>query len=109
MARTYETIKAPFPQEIADIVKQIGSRKRTVVVVTEPAGVPEALYSYWDGGSRDEYRAWNTKGQPINLPISGAPQFTQQQPKWVSQSGDVLVNYGSFCGKPMVPRITFYE
>lgn len=109
MSRTYETLAAPFPQQISDILSRIGSRKRKVTIVTDTAGIPEALYSYWDGGSRDEYRAWNAQGQPISLPISGAPQFTQQQPKWVPQVGDVLVNYGTFCGKPSTPRITFYK
>ena len=109
MSRTYETIAAPFPQQIADILTRIGSRKRKVSIVTATAGTPEALYSYWDGGSRDEFRAWNANGQPIALPISGAPLFTQQQPKWVPESGDILVTYGTFLGKPSTPTITFYR
>ena len=104
-----EKMVAPFPPHVKQILERIGSRKRKCTVYTQDAGKPEALSSYWDGGSRDQYRAWNSVGQSLNIPVSGAPGFTQKQPDWVPQAGDVLVCYGTFCGKEATPSITFYK
>jgi hypothetical protein len=104
-----EKMVAPFPPHVKQILQRIGSRKRKCTVYTQDAGRPETLYSYWDGGSRDEYRAWDARGVEIHLPISGAPGFTQKRPDWGPQAGDVLVCYGTFCGKEATPSITFYK
>jgi hypothetical protein len=104
-----DLVAAPFNPTIKGILDAVGCRKRKALVRQSAAGTPEELYSYWDGGSRDEYRAWDMYGTPINIPVSGAPGFTQKQPAWVPQAGDTLVRYGTFCGKPSTPSITFYK
>lgn len=104
-------MKAPFPQNIADLLARVGSRKRKAYVKYD-APIPThgiKLASYWDGGSRDEFAAFTASGQAIALPISGAPQFSKEEPAWIPQSGDVLVEYGTFMGKPSTPSITFYK
>lgn len=102
-------IAAPFPEHIRKYIDRVGSRKRKAYVYEERAGTPISLYSYWDSGSRDEYRAWDAQDRPINLPVSGCPGFTQDRGKWTPQPGDVLVEYGTSIGKPATPRITFYR
>lgn len=99
---------APFPEHVKKYLDRVGTRKRKCVVTEDKAGTPITLYSYWDGGSRDEYCAWNRNGQAITLPISGAPGFTQPRAPWTPEAGDVLVEFGTFCGKPATPRVTFY-
>jgi len=104
-----EMLTAPFPPEIATIMRRIGSRKRKCFVIRTPAaGSSRRLHSYWDGGSRDEYRAWDAQGVEIHLPINGAPMFSAQRPEWGAQAGDVIVEYGTSCGKPAAVRVTFY-
>ena len=104
-----EKLVAPFPPHVKQYLDKIGTRKRKCTVYTQDAGRPEALYSYWDGGSRDQYRAWDKDGREIHLPISGAPGFTQKQPDWGPQPGDVLVAFGTWSGKEATPTITFYK
>jgi hypothetical protein len=104
-----EKMAAPFPPHVKQYLDKIGTRKRKCTVYTQDAGRPETLYSYWDGGSRDQYRGWDKTGKEIHLPISGAPGFTQKQPEWVPQSGDVLVTFGTFMSKEATPSITFYK
>lgn len=100
--------KSPLPAHLKALLDRIGCRKRSCYVREEAAGSGMRLRSYWDGGSRDEYRAYSRSGEAIALPISGAPGFTPEPREWVPQAGDVLVNYGTFCGKPSTPFITFY-
>lgn len=100
--------KAPLPAHLKALLDRIGCRKRSCYVREESAGTGMRLRSYWDGGSRDEYRAFTSSGESIHLPISGAPGFTAEPAEWVPKAGDVLVNYGTFCGKPSTPFITYY-
>lgn len=102
-------VSTPFTPEVKRFMDRVGSRKRSAYIVEMEAGTPVTLYSYWDGGSRDEYRAWNAQGQEIDIPVSGAPGFTQPRGAWTPQVGDVLVSYGTFLGKPSTPHITFYR
>jgi hypothetical protein len=104
-----EKMVAPFPQHVKQYLERIGSRKRKCTVYTEDAGRPWVLYSYWDSGSRDQYRAWDARGVEIHLPIGGAPGFTKTPSAWTPQRGDVLVTFGTFMGKPATPSITFYK
>lgn len=104
-----ETVKAPFPAPYASLLTKLGYRKKTVWVSKGTAGKPVVLRSYWDGGSRDLYAAFNSSGQSINIPVGGAPQFTPEPEAWVPSPGDVLVSYGAFQGKPATAHITLYE
>ncbi len=99
---------SPLPENLKRLMDRVGSRKRSCYVREEAAGKGMRLRSYWDGGSRDEYAAWDANGSPIALPVSGAPMFTPEPSEWVPSAGDVLVNYGTFMGKPSTPFITFY-
>jgi hypothetical protein len=107
----FETYVAPFSSNIKSLVDAVGSRKRKVFVSTCKAGAPEYFRSYWDGGSRYMYRAWNAEGQelPIHAYVSGAPGFTPEPKPWLPQAGDVIVRYGTTLGKPAAPSITFYR
>lgn len=108
MPATMHKLASPFPADIARILERIGSRKRSAYLTEIPAGSARTLYSYWDGGSRDEYAAWDASGQPIALPIAGCPGFSAPARAWTPAAGDVLVEYGTFMGKPATPRITRY-
>lgn len=98
---TYTTIKMT-----KELRRLTGSRKRQATVketdkVTLSGG-------YWDGGSKDEYYAWD-KGFTSLRPLSttGAPQFDQREVPVVELTDDVVVvRMGWFCGKPVTP--TFY-
>ena len=99
-------ISAPFPADVKAILERVGTRKRKCYVDETPAGREMRLRSYWDGGSRDIYRAFDAQGQRIDISVSGAPAFTAEPAPWVPQAGDVLVVTGHFCGKESVPHIT---
>ncbi len=99
---------SPLPAHLKALADRVGSRKRSCYVSERPAGVGMRLRSYWDGGSRDEYRAFDANGNEIAIPVSGAPGFTPEPREWVPNVGDVLVDYGTFMGKPSTPHITFY-
>lgn len=108
MSRNTDKLSAPFPEDITRILARIGSRKRSAYVATETAGSGRTLYSYWDGGSRDEYAAWDATGAPLALPVAGCPGFSAPATPWVPSPGDILVEFGTFMGKPSTPRITRY-
>ena len=109
MPYNYQKVSAPFTPEVKQLLDRVGSRKKSAYVQEAPAGSGMKLRSYWDGGSRDCYSAYNKFGQPIHLPISGAYGFTPDPKEWVPQEGDVLVTHGTFLGKPSTPYITFYK
>ena len=99
-------IAAPFPADVKVILDRIGTKKRKCYVMERPAGSAMRLRSYWDGGSRDVYTAFDAQGKRIDLPVSGAPAFTPEPEGWTPQAGDVLVVTGHSCGKESAPRIT---
>ena len=102
------TLRAPFPDPIARILARIGSRKRKCYVQRD-CPRPMTLYSYWDGGSRDQFRAWNARGEAIMLPINGSAFETRTIREWIPNAGDVLVRFGVVAGKEATPSITFFE
>ena len=103
------TYTAPLPPHIKRYVVAVGSRKRSAFVTERDAGRAEKFRSYWDGGSRDQYMAFDASGRVMSIPVSGAPVFTAEPAAWVPQVGDVLVIYGTFMGKPATPHIVFYK
>jgi hypothetical protein len=108
---SYTHHKAPMPPEIKKWVDAVGSRKRSASSAERKAGEPVSLRSYWDGGSREQFRAWDASGRelPIHQYVSGAPGFTPDPKPWLPQVGDVLVEYGTFMGKAATPHIIFYK
>lgn len=100
-----ETQKAPFAKEVASILSQIGYKKRTVFVSYARCN-PISLRSMWDGGSRTFYSVLRN-GEFISPPISGS-YFEKQAEDYVPLVGDVLVQSGTFQGKPAIVHLTFY-
>lgn len=92
----------------ASRLKVLGYRKRSVMLGSEVVGEQAPIRSYWDGGSRTEYRAYNSKGQPIAIPVSGAPGFTAEPKRWTPDVGDFLVETGTCLGKPATAYITLF-
>lgn len=103
-----DTIKKPFPNPFAKYLQEIGYKKHQVFYSTAPAGRMQMLRSYWDGGSRDYYAAWNAEGKRIPLPVGGS-YFEKMPDGYTPAPGDVLIRYGVFCGKPATADITVYE
>lgn len=103
-----EKFTAPFPKHIKDALALVGCKKRTCIFHVEDVA-PRTLYSYWDEGSRDYYRAFDKHNRAINLPIGGAPGFTPDPRPWVPNPGDILIATSVFRGKEGIPVITFYR
>lgn len=91
-----------------DRLKALGYRKRTVMLGSEVADEQPPIRSYWDGGSRTEYRGYDSKGQPIAIPVSGAPGFTAEPKRWTPNDGEFLIETGTCLGKPATAYITLF-
>lgn len=82
------------------------SRKRKCFIHVVRAGETCHTPSYWDGGSRDEWRvirrAGTTEHVPTNHPFFNWRGMTDHV---VVQHGDLLIKTGTFCGKPATPAI----
>jgi len=66
------------------------------------------ISSYWDGGSKDSYCAYNAHGVPVDLPAhGGAPQFGGNSADVQLDSNGIayLVNHSIFRGKHMPPTV----
>jgi hypothetical protein len=100
------TLASPFAADVKAILDRVGTRKRKCYVDELPAGREMRLRSYWDGGSRDVYTAFDAQGKRLDVSVSGAPAFTAEPQPWTPQPGDVLVVTGVCCGKESTPRIT---
>lgn len=100
-------LKAPFAPNIAQLMKLIGSKKRSVYVSYDPDCHSRRLYSYWDDGSRSLYYVLQN-GQFIYPPVSGAPGFMKEAGPYNPQVGDILIEHGTSQGKEIVPHFTFY-
>lgn len=102
-------ISTPFPDNVRDLLQRVGTKKRKCFIREETAGTPIKLRSYWDGGSRDLYAAYDASGKRLPISVSGAPGFTAEPEAWTPRPGDALVETGTFCGKEATPKITFYR
>lgn len=90
---------APDSAMVKRIKKAFAYRKRTVVVTL--AKSLQLQGTWWDGGSRDVYTVYNLttgakKSTPVHVPFSGTPTA----PVWEIERGTVVVQTGTFCGKP---------
>lgn len=71
---------------------------------------PRLLHSYWDGGSKDEYAVVNIRTGARTMPPTWGGNYDRSgQREYVPVAGDILIQTGSFCGKPATPYISFRE
>ncbi len=66
---------------------------------------PQNTDSYWSGGSRSEYSVYNMDTNKFGFPPAGKYPWTTEN-RYTLQPGDVLIETGTFCGKPATPRFT---
>lgn len=99
--------KAPFDADVKRHLDQIGSRKRCAMVFRgERVGEPLTLISMWDGGSKSQYLVY--RNGEYFTPRALTSPFQDVRPTFQPESGDVLIEFGTFMGKPATPYITFY-
>lgn len=60
---------------------------------------PRRLSSYWDGGSRDEYRVVCLQTGNVTYPPTVYPFGGENNPDYQPQAGFALVEHSVFCGK----------
>jgi hypothetical protein len=101
-----ETLKHPFPPEIASLMTRIRSKKRTVFVSRDINCKEVKLRSYWDGGSKTSFIVIRN-GAVWYPPVSGSA-FEKEAEAYIPHVGDVLIQYGTFNGKEAIPHFTFY-
>ena len=103
--REYLSVDASQPA-LRRILDAVGSRKRKASVEVSES----VCYSgtYWDGGSRTEYTAVSlsdfraVNGARFNPPQFGGPRV---DPVVAVPPGIVIVEHGTFCGKPATPCV----
>lgn len=61
--------------------------------------------SYWDGGSHDKFVVYNTETGERKYPPSG--NYPTFQAEYVLQPCEVMIQTGTFCGKPATPSIWY--
>jgi hypothetical protein len=66
-----------------------------------------AFRSYWDGGSRDQWDAFDRFGSRIYLPVTTSP-FNATEDSWIPSPGDMLIRTGTLIGKPLSPQVTIF-
>jgi hypothetical protein len=91
---------------VREILAAVGSRKRTAYIYP----TTEVTYSgtFWDGGSRTVYTAVElATGRAVTGVRFDPPQFGGPRVDPVVQipRGVVIVEHGTFMGKPATPRI----
>jgi len=86
------------------LLDAIGSRKRKACVTVSETCVING--TYWDGGSRTEWTAVRlSDGMSQGAPHFNPPQFggPLTAPIVAVPPGIVIVQHGTFCGKPATP------
>ena len=106
MRRHLIELKAPFPDEIKDLLRRVGSRKKSCLIY-EDTCEPRVIHSYWSGGTRDEYYVVR-KGEFVHIPI-GNGGWGPEPPPYEPEVGDIMVEIGTFCGKQATPKITMFR
>lgn len=70
---------------------------------------PRRLASYWDGGSRDTFRAYRVEQKTFFTPPTVYPFGGDNNPDFVPESGVILIEHSVFCGKDVGCTIYTYE
>lgn len=79
-----------------------GSRKRQCTF--SPGHTSVNVNSYWDGGSKSSYVVFNIDSGMEVLPVGNAPFMTSGRLDYTLIIGDIVIETGTFCGKPATPR-----
>jgi len=84
-----------------------GPGKYGVTFVKRDASDTFKLRSYWSGGSRDEWYAWDTNNKRVTfVPAPGCYPFDQRPDfEFTLETQMWLVNTGHFCGKRKRPTV----
>ena len=110
-ARTAEPL--PIGRHIVKIntaqARIIGSRRRSATLAVVAAGAEVSCTgTYWDGGSREAWALLDTETRTLSaVPCpSDPPQFGGgEAPRVTIAAGAVLVQCGTFRGKPSYPTV----
>lgn len=78
-----------------------GSRKREVRVSSGSSLIN--VDSYWSGGSRSDFSVLNIDTGLNILPQGNHPFGASGRLGYALRSGDILIETGTFCGKPATP------
>jgi len=84
--------------KVADLTQ---SRKRQFNLVTVESTNTD---SYWDGGSKTDYRVRNIDTGANFIPPAGVYPWTVKN-DYILQPGDLVIATGMFCGRPASPRL----
>lgn len=82
-----------------------GSNRHTFRIYTRAV---TSTNSYWDGGSRSEYRVINMTTGKTFTPPSGVYPFTTPN-NYTLQPGDLVIVTGTLMGKPAFPHFICRE
>lgn len=78
-----------------------GSRKKQFRF--SPGATTENVDSYWDGGSKSSYHVHNIDTGLAISPQGNAPFGAHGKLGYTLIKGDILIETGTFCGKPATP------
>lgn len=94
-----------------DKIKRLtGTRRKKCRLNTYLSAEPRLLHSYWDGGSRSEYSVVNVLTGAHSNPATWGGNFDRAgKREYVAAPGDVLIQTGTFCGKPSYPSFSCAE
>lgn len=82
------------------------SRKQTVFLDVCKAGVVLNTPSYWDGGSKSDYKVLGLiDGQCSHIPTNHPFFNAGAQDSVTVEHGMIVLKTGTFCGKPATPVI----
>jgi hypothetical protein len=85
-----------------------GYRKKTVIVSKVKAPYQKSIDTDWSGGLRSYYALYK-QGKGTGESVGGGSFGWRETPKITLEAGDVLVESGIFCGKPMRAHIIYCE
>jgi hypothetical protein len=103
-----ETVKvSTLPAEAKAALRRIGYRRKSVYFQEVEGPVETSpLWGFWDSGCRSEFAAF-LNGEHVALPVStNPPQFGGVGQTAVLEAGTVFVEFGTFCGKAKLARVS---
>jgi hypothetical protein len=96
---------ARFPRALLPACVRAFTRKKFAHVILV-RGTVTTHGSYWDGGSRDEFAWVRLSGGMVTRPaVPTSPFHGGPRTDITPAPGWVLVEYGTFCGKPATIRV----
>lgn len=105
-----EVVQIQPDTKLAKIVKLVGSKKRKAMIANPRASVT-IRGTDWDGGSRSEYFLVNLltwRSQPLAATPPARFGGPAERPDVAIDPHQVVVEVGTFLGKPATPTIFFH-